>query len=75
MKRWAKIRCEFWFYLGCIADRLLVQPIPDAVWHLQRPGAWLYQKCMGRSFLIDKKYELGEWKPETVTDSAGETRE
>jgi hypothetical protein len=63
MNTWAKIRCDAWFYLGVFADRVLVQPIPNAVWRLQCPGAWLYQKCMARSYLLNERYGLDRWQP------------
>ena len=63
-QRIARLRCDFWFYLGVFADGVLVRPIPNAVWHLQRPGAVLYQFAMRRAFLIDERYELGLWVKE-----------
>lgn len=71
MRLWAKIRCEFWFYMAVIAHNAFVRPIPDAVWHLQRPGAWCYQRFMGRSYRIDKKHGLGGWKPDQAPVTEG----
>lgn len=58
----ARIACCALFYLGVFADRFLVRPIPDAIWHLQRPGAALYQWAMGRAYRIDKGYGFKLWK-------------
>lgn len=67
----AKARCNLWFWLGLFADRVLVRPIPNAVWWLQVPGASLYQLAMGRSFLLSERYGFGYWLPVSAGDSNG----
>lgn len=57
----ARLHCDFWFTCGKLADAV-VQVIPDRVWHLQRPFAWLYQRCMGKSYKINERYGLNLWK-------------
>jgi len=66
MKRlFARVRCTLWYWLGLFAHHVMVQPIPDAIWHLQRPGAALYQIAMGRSYLLSEKHNLGDWQSES----------
>lgn len=62
----ARFICDALFYLGVFADLVLVRPIPDAVWHLQRPGVALYQWAMGRSCRIDERHSFGLWKPDSA---------
>lgn len=63
----ARVLCDALFYLGVFADRVLVRPIPNAIWHLQRPGVALYQWAMGRAFLLDKRHGFGLWQPDSAS--------
>jgi hypothetical protein len=38
-----------------------VNPIPDAIWWLQVPGANAYQFCMERSIRLDDAWNLRFW--------------
>lgn len=57
-----KLFCRFWYAIGIFADRLLVRPIPNAIWRLQMPGCSLYQFAMRRSVKLDDEYGLGVWE-------------
>jgi hypothetical protein len=62
--------------LAVLAERVCFL-IGDAVAKLLDVWPWefgsgaiyaVYRRFMGFSWLIDKKYELGEWKPASITE-------